>query len=235
MINALFVEKLPILDKNIPSYSGIAYDGKLIYLISEKCKIISIYDVDFNFIKYIPFKNNYIDLCYDFIENCFWAISSNYKLYKLDYATFCEIDYIDISCSSYENILSIDFSDNNFLMMTQSKFSICNKSGMILNEIIGANNEFNNAICQNDKLIFKISTHMECCISTIKAFDVNYSDEFITCLPKNFIATGSVFCNLNSQNTLFVLSKKNNMYPYILKYAIVNSNDLTTYSEIFIE
>lgn len=95
----LKVERKKALELNaIHGYRGIAYDGYWFYLTIENENIIVKCDDSFNQIECYETCKCYTYICYDSIEDCFWATdredsSCIYKLNNL----FVEIDKLDIS------------------------------------------------------------------------------------------------------------------------------------------
>lgn len=81
---------------------GIAFNGKhFVLLRTKECEVIDCYEC-FRPIKNISLQRNYISICYDNIDNCYWAITcfDTLVLYQLD-MNFHEIAQIKV-CDMHE-------------------------------------------------------------------------------------------------------------------------------------
>ncbi len=222
MIGTLRIDEIPLLDKNISSYSGITTDYSYIYIVSNKENVIVVYDFNFNFIKYITITNSYNDICYDSVEKCFWAVSNSNKIYKLDFMNFCEIDSIEISvCSKLGNI-AFDNKNNTFIVVLNNvTIALYNKMGQLISEQLLQGSEYICGLTNICDMSLVTSFYINSNIYLIKMLDNNFIDENISCLPKNHIAKSMCSYFHNDENYVFVLTKKQYKYVYIIKYKLI--------------
>lgn len=119
-----------LLLENVPSSSGIVYDGRWFYLtVPGEYKIIR-YDKFFHPLQWFETCRSYSYLCYDSKEHCFWAVQygdSSY-IYKLN-PLFELIDtiYISIPEARGKRIMGISyniFSDMLFLTFSKAIVSV---------------------------------------------------------------------------------------------------------------
>ncbi|MEG0767318.1 MAG: hypothetical protein RR482_06340, partial [Clostridia bacterium] len=78
-------------------YSGLAWDGNLLYLTLPNCCQVRCYDACLHHKHCISTRRGYTSLCYDAHDLCFWALTdreSNH-IYKLNCA-LQEIDCLSI-------------------------------------------------------------------------------------------------------------------------------------------
>ncbi len=222
MIGTLKMDEIPLLDKNINSYSGITTDYNYIYIVSNKENVIGVYDFNLSCIKYITISNSYNDICYDNIEKCFWAVSNNSKIYKLDFRTFCEIDSIVISgCSKLSNI-AFDNKNNTFIVsLNNVKIAIYNKNGQLISEKSLGHSEYIYGLTNICDINLISSSLLSSNTYLIKILDDKLIDENISCLPKNYITKSLCSFVCNDENYIFVLAQKQYKYMYIIKYKLI--------------
>jgi len=110
----LKVETKKALELNaIHGFRGIAYDGHWFYLtVEDENKIIK-FDVSFNQIECFETCRCYTYICYDSIEDCFWATDREDSscIYKLN-DLFVQIDKLDISIPGVRGRKVNGISDN---------------------------------------------------------------------------------------------------------------------------
>lgn len=233
MLGGIFQDIIPIVDKNINSFDGITIYKNFIYLLSKKFCTISVYDLSYNFIKYISLRNFYCDISYDFYEDVFLAVSSSGRICKLSPLNMCEIDSkkIPVSTEKFKNI-SFDKTENLIVIMSEKTISLCNKDGIILKEIKSPNGESNASICNIENFTVKFSNYKNCQETILKKINMDFTTENLGCLPKDFICmSSSSFHN----DTLYILAYKNFYYPYILKYKIIKPNEnICEFEEVLI-
>ena len=91
------LDELPV-DKNrdLP-YKRMTFDGCKYYFLSDREEKIIITDINYNVIQSVDVCKEYICICYDCSESCFWATAKNYfnTVFKLNYK-FEEVEVLQI-------------------------------------------------------------------------------------------------------------------------------------------
>ncbi len=224
MIGTLLMNEIPLLDKRINSYNAVTSDGKYIFIVSATDKMLSVYDFGFNFIKYIPLINSYVDICYDYVDKCFWAVANTNKVYKLDYDSFCEIDCVNMNLSINYKIVNIEFDGrcNGFVIVVSDVAMVrCNKQGKITEEYYLDKKESVKGLAMIGEEILAVSFYPDVHLSLIKVFDSDYSAEHVSCLQKNYSCKSMFTYHCKSENYFFVLGKKHNQYGYVIRYKLI--------------
>ena len=208
---------LPTLDSK--PYLAIAFDGCFYYLTMPNDK--TIYKYDNNFTQKGEFQSNksYNGLCYDSLEDCFWATETtqpnkifklNSKLKEIDYIPFknTRCDYKRMMGISYDcarNMLLAAFNDEIWEISKtgEAKPVVKNLCPHVLNVLsispyiavaINAGEKQNILFFKNDKLIKSESVPLE-----YRIRDITYNP----CKP-----------------ALLILATKHCQYPRILCYSL---------------
>lgn len=135
------MRKEPLCKMLIPNYKSTPYNS--IIQVNENfytTKLNSCYiyklDKDGNFLKEIQTDRNYFKLCFDYKENCIWAITleEEQNIYKLD-ENFNEVCKIKIKVNQPIYNISYDCHSDNFYITTETSIFIVNKKGETKNSI----------------------------------------------------------------------------------------------------
>lgn len=217
----------PLPSKEMMQYIGIAYDGSYFYLTVNHASKIVQYDKCFCRINCFDTCRCYSDICYDNIENCFWAADDcgSSKLYKLN-ACLEEIDFIPISKPWGRDCKITGIAFN----CQEDKLLVSFNAGIV--SIDKKNPEGNDIISKNGRDIFlgivSISPYyISLCHSSnrqvfriysqngilIEEFDAPYD---VTVLSVVFVPCIKDSCDYR----FYVLVCKKGCYPYILDCAL---------------
>lgn len=214
----MLISQTPLLETTNLPYTGMAYYNKYLYIVTKRNFII-VKDIDLNFITSIPTLNCYHSICFDPIDDCFWAIGKNSTVYKLNPITFYEVDSIHIKGIKKASI-SFNFHNNNFIFTTHENIFYCTKGGIILTTYQANSREINSASCCANGCLIKTSYYIGCDISLFSILHDNYSRDDINCLPRDCVAHSLVSIGEQSEFDLylFVLTTKLGKYSNIIKY-----------------
>lgn len=217
-------KKLILVDeKNCDFIDGV-FDG-INYYFLEKCKpIVKKYKKDLQeFIK-IKTEREYKNICYDYMENCFWACTLKDKdiIYKIN-MKFEEIDKFQIkSCIDLDvNIINLSYcrQDDSLIIITEKRIIQIDKCGEILKNIYENSSIQCNYYCSKiDNSIVYLSKIKSC--SYIGISD-KWNNKKIFRLPKIFSYSSILSVKRCSKKMYVILlvkdCKKNN---YIIKVTI---------------
>lgn len=230
--------KLPELNK----CQGMTTDSKHLYFFSKYNSIIL--KTDLLGCKICTYKSNmcYESICYDFIENCFWAIpyqATNFennninfnismkfitRIYKLN-CCFEPVNSIIIKSKyNYFNNISFCCESNCFLLTCQEKIIIISKQGDVSGELIFDKNIINQTTTTSHDSIIRCSQYKYYNPSIISIESDHFSDD-IMCLPRYYEVKSICFIQENCKcKYLYVLATKKCEFFYLLKYQFVESN-----------
>lgn len=123
MLNLTLESKIPLEMIESRPYSKMAFDGAYFYCCTGKSRKLYKFSQSGEFICDYDTKRLVSSLCFDFSENCFWAISANSRgaIYKLD-TNLCEIEATYIPCygEQYRDISYSSALDALFLCGVKS-------------------------------------------------------------------------------------------------------------------
>ncbi|WP_202621542.1 hypothetical protein [Anaerocolumna sedimenticola] len=207
-------------------YKGIAFDGCYFYLTMPQNLSISKFDMSLRQVDIIKLNKQYSCICYDNIENCFWASVANINdlLYKLD-TDMKEIDRIRINkCTRLFGALSgLSFNcDKNLLLVTYKDSIIEIQKNGDTKCLSSARKGYYNAVLSiAPYYIVSIYTGKE---PNIALFSDSGALIEVFSLSKVYRVEDIILYSESDKEkkelTIFILATKNNCYPRLLQYHL---------------
>ncbi|MGL5973062.1 MAG: hypothetical protein ACRCZK_05080, partial [Oscillospiraceae bacterium] len=203
-------------------YSSISFDGNYYFCIDGNGTYIIKYNNQFENPEHIKTKRVYKYICYDYKENCFWALSNKYfnKIFKLDYC-LNEIDYISYDTNDKIDT-SIAYDYNNDSIIVSKKHCLYKISKQTEKSYIIVKNDKNiiKSIFCIFNFIFIISLKDNC--NTLYVYD-NYNNNLDMFLINDCYDIKDItlnVCFLNGEYQLEMFAVKRNIYNYLIKFNI---------------
>ncbi|MFI3227179.1 MAG: hypothetical protein R3Y09_07165 [Clostridia bacterium] len=190
-----------IKNESLNSYKGIAFDGTNFYASTN----FFIYKLDKNMhiLSKTQTFREYNQLCFDNIDNCFYAISdsSPHKIFKLDYE-LNEVDFILLQ----NYVRSICFCENKIFYATADSIFLINKhSDTVLVKKFNTKMPISIFFTQNNFSVCSLLHNQY----LLEIFDKNGMLKLKLQIPKSYTPT-----QILSENQ--VLISKSGIYSYLL-------------------
>lgn len=223
MLNLVLMDKTQLENIENQVYSKMAFDGCYFYTCLPRNRKIAQLALNGKMTHYYSLNRSYFALCYDSIEKCFWALSSEAKntIFKLN-LHLEEINRLHITCTeSLFTDLSFNHMENTFYLCGETSILKLSKIGTILYCFKLESGMFAATTQKTHKTLFIGTLFDSPCCSVIGKFTNKSDFDYVTCLPKNFILRS--FClgyDCNNHEHLFVLASDHSQSSYLLRYEI---------------